>query len=122
MRKLWQGEYSRTSFFWKKSLATRLMPISRMYRFWNWQNALTCLSQERYAPREDTGNLRSVEIAQVNYRITEASDWFIAYSSGKVQKNEPLRAEISFHRGIINKKNSSQSLWQQFQALTAEKG
>ena len=28
-----------------------------------------------YAPREDAGNLRSMEIVRVNYRITEVSDW-----------------------------------------------
>jgi len=74
-RKQRQREYSRTFFFWKKSSVTRLMLISRIYRFSNWQNALTCLTQEPYAQREDAGNLRSMEIARVNYRITEVSDW-----------------------------------------------
>src|SRR5437867_12602748 len=56
-RKRWQGEYSRTSCFWKKSSGTRMMPISRMYRFSNWQNALNCLTQEPCAPPEDARNL-----------------------------------------------------------------
>src|SRR6266403_72603 len=56
-RKRWQGEYLRTSCFLKKSSGTRMMPISRMYRFSNWQNALNCLIQEPCAPPEDARNL-----------------------------------------------------------------
>jgi hypothetical protein len=70
-----QRKYSRTFCFWKKSLGTRLMLISRMYRFSNWQNALNCLTQESCAPLEDAGNRRSVEIGRMNYRITKVSDW-----------------------------------------------
>jgi len=82
----WQEEYSRIFFFWKKSSAIRLMRISRMYRFSNWQNALTCLTQEPCVPREDAGNPRSVEIARVNYRITEVSDRVIMYPQAQSNK------------------------------------
>ena len=63
--------------FWKKSSATRLMPIFRMYRFSNWQNALNCLTQEPCAPPQHARNLGRFGIARVNYQITEVSDWGI---------------------------------------------
>ena len=55
--------------FLEEVFETRLMRTSRIYRFSNWQNALICLTQESCVPTEDAGNIRSVEIGLVNYRI-----------------------------------------------------
>src|SRR6266478_5421921 len=75
MRKQWQREYSRTSCFWKKSSGTRVMPISRTYRFSNWQNALTCLTQEPCAPPEEARNLGRFGNNAGELPNTEVSDW-----------------------------------------------
>ncbi len=44
--------------------------------------------------------MAALEIAQVNYRITEISDWVIVHPSGKAQNNEPLRVKYLFNRWL----------------------
>lgn len=51
------GRIFENILFLEEVFGTRMMPISRMYRFSNWQNALNCLTQEPCAPPEDARNL-----------------------------------------------------------------
>jgi hypothetical protein len=71
------GRIFENILFLEEVFGTRMMPISRMYRFSNWQNALNCLTQEPCAPPKHAGNLGRFGIAQVKCRITEVSDWGI---------------------------------------------